>query len=249
MPSSDETGNESLPSIQISTRRSQACSILRDSIVQGRLAPGTKLISTPLAEQLGVSRTPLREALQVLEREGFVHRLPNGVLEVSGLAPRDLEELYAIRASLESIVAGSAAVHATAEQLAAMEVVLDRMRAAFRDEDSATLHEAGVRLHSLIQEASGLRFAGQLLDLVRGHLDRWRTHSTVMPGHAAEVLDEHVTIFTCLSGRRADAAAEAMREHVMHAWRAIRDGAGHANPSADGPALGKERKAILRGVG
>lgn len=247
MPSSDDTSNESLPSIQISTRRSQACQILRDSIVQGRLAPGTKLISTPLAEQLGVSRTPLREAMQVLEREGFVHRLPNGVLEVSGLAPKDLEELYAIRAALESIVAGSAATNVTAVQLAEMEAVLDRMRAAFHNGDSATLHEAGVRFHLLIQEASGLRFAGQLLDLVRGHLDRWRTHSTVMPGHAAEVLDEHIDTFHQLTLHDADAAARAMRDHVVHAWWAIRDGAGHANPR--GETASRESELAARAAG
>ena len=86
----------SLPPIEVSNRRSQAWRVLRESIVNGRLPTGTKLIGSQLAEQLGVSRTPLREAIQLLEREGFVKRLPSGVVEVVGLGLDEIEEVYAI---------------------------------------------------------------------------------------------------------------------------------------------------------
>jgi DNA-binding GntR family transcriptional regulator len=211
----------SLPPIEVSNRRSQAWRVLRESIVSGLLPSGTKLIGSQLAEQLGVSRTPLREAIQLLESEGFVKRLPSGVVEVVGLGLDQIEEVYAIRACLEGLTARYAALRASAEELAQLGQILAAMRGAVRRGERAEVDAGGAAFHRLIHRTSHLTFTVQQLATMRDHIDRYRAQTMAMPGRQDAVIEEHAEVVAWLDQRDGDRAEEAMRKHIWSAWLAI----------------------------
>jgi DNA-binding GntR family transcriptional regulator len=222
-----------LPPIEISNRRSQAWRVLRDSIVSGKLPAGTKLIGSQLAEQLGVSRTPLREAIQLLEREGFVRRLPNGVVEVVGLSHDEIEEVYAIRARLEGLATRYAAIRATAAELDELREILAAMRRAARRGKKADLDVEGVEFHEFIHRISRLRFAVQQLETMRDHIDRYRAQTISSPGRLDALLEEHAEVVRWMEARDPDKAEEAMRHHIWNAWLVINGGAAHRTTTDD----------------
>lgn len=225
MSSSPATIIAALPLVQVTTRRNQALGILRDSIIRGEVHPGTRLVSSVLAAQLGVSRTPLREALQLLEAEGFVTRGPTGVFEVTDLEDGDLEELFTLRAQLEALVARFAAERATPRDISALESALARMETCSEDGSFAgTSGEMlGAEFHSLLKQCARLRFTSMQLDVLSGHVDRYRVMAFNQPGRSHAAVDEHAEILACIKRRDGAAAAEAMHRHVWNAWLTVRE--------------------------
>lgn len=224
----------SLPPIEVSNRRSQAWRVLRESIVSGRLPTGTKLIGSQLAEQLGVSRTPLREAIQLLEREGFVKRLPSGVVEVVGLGLDEIEEVYAIRARMEGLATRYAALRATPEEIARLREILADMRRAVRRGKRAEVDADGAEFHGLIHRASHLTFAVQQLATMRDHIDRYRAQTLVLPGRQDAVIEEHAEVVQWLEQHDGDRAEDAMRKHIWNAWLTISGTSGSGYDTENG---------------
>jgi DNA-binding GntR family transcriptional regulator len=224
----------SLPPIEVSNRRSQAWRVLRESIVSGRLPAGTKLIGSQLAEQLGVSRTPLREAIQLLEREGFVRRLPSGVVEVVGLSADEIEEVYAIRARMEGLATRYAALRATPEELAQLAGIMADMRDAVRRGHQAEVDAGGAAFHGVIHRASHLTFAIQQLATMRDHIDRYRAQTIVLPGRQDAVIEEHAEVVRWLEEREGDRAEDAMRRHIWNAWLTISGASGSGYDTENG---------------
>ena len=224
----------SLPPIEVSNRRSQAWRVLRESIVNGRLPAGAKLIGSQLAEQLGVSRTPLREAIQLLEREGFVKRLPSGVVEVVGLGQDEIEEVYAIRARMEGLATRYAALRATPEEIARLGEILADMRGAVRRGNRAELDADDAEFHGLIHRASHLTFALQQLTTMRGHIDRYRAQTIAFPGRQDAVIEEHAEVLRWLERRDGDRAEDAMRNHIWNAWLTISRASGSGYDTKNG---------------
>lgn len=229
-----EDSLSSLPPIEVSNRRSQAWRVLRESIVSGRLPAGTKLIGSQLAEQLGVSRTPLREAIQLLEREGFVKRLPSGVVEVVGLGLDEIEEVYAIRARLEGLATRYAALRATPEEMDQLNDILADMREAVRRGSRAEVDAGGAEFHELIHHASHLTFAVQQLATMRDHIDRYRAQTIALPGRQDAVIDEHAEVVRWLEQRDGDRAEDAMRQHIWNAWLTISGASGSGYDTENG---------------
>jgi DNA-binding GntR family transcriptional regulator len=207
-----------LPTIEVSSRRTQAYRVLREAIVNGQIPVGSRLVASQLAEQLGLSRTPLREAIQLLEKEGFVRRLPTGIVEVVGLSRDEIEEVYAIRARLEGLAARYAALRATPEEIDRMQDVLSAMKRAARRGKPGELDLEGLEFHELIQRASRLRFAVPQLETMRDHINRYRARTIGSPGRAEAILEEHAEVLRWIKARDADRAEEAMRQHIWNAW-------------------------------
>lgn len=210
-----------LPPIEVSNRRTQAWRVLRDSIVNGKLPAGTRLVGSQLAEQLGVSRTPLREALQLLEREGFVRRLPTGVVEVVGLNLDEIEEVYAIRARLEGLATRYAALRATPAELEHVRAIRMSMERAAQLGQSDELDAEGIEFHEYIHRISRLRFAVEQLDTMRDHIDRYRAQTINSPGRSRAILHEHADVVRCMEARDGDSAEQAMIRHIWNAWLTI----------------------------
>lgn len=186
--------------------------VLRQQIISGALAPGDRLTELDLAANLGVSRTPIREALRLLLGEQLVERRATGGFRVAPLYTADVRGIYDVRALLEGLMAQDACQRMTEADLTTLRRQIERM-SLLRDHEDEVV-KLGREFHGQIEQLGSNRWCVQLLQQIRGHIDRFRTVSTRAPGRAAEAAEEHQKIYDALASGDADAAGEAMREHV-----------------------------------
>ena len=168
-----------------------------------------------LAEQLQVSRTPLREAIKLLLAEDLLQQLPAGGVVVPPLAVRDIEELYTCRAALEAIQAAEAARKAVAADLTAMNAIVERNALLVGFADDAM--ELGHRLHALIGDIADNAWANRLHEQVDGHMSRYRTLTNSTQQRRETALEEHRAIVAAISAGEPDLAGLAARDHVLAA--------------------------------
>jgi DNA-binding GntR family transcriptional regulator len=216
-------GPAGLDSLRVdrATLAGRALDALRAAIVDGRLQAGERYSVARLAERLEVSRTPVREALLVLERQGVVRFERNRGVRVLETTAHDLEEVFALRLLLEVPATRRACGLLEAAELAALDRELAAMErlAAEGDEGAFMAHDK--RFHEIILRASGNRrlatIVSQLRDLVR-----FRGASTVGRSRDLQaILAEHVVIRDALEARDAPAAAGAMRAHLLNTGRLL----------------------------
>jgi DNA-binding GntR family transcriptional regulator len=194
--------------------KDKAYQTLKDAILTLKLGPGTPLVETVLAKELGISKTPVRDALQELEREGFVTRVLFRGTYVTELNFKDLQEIFQLRAVLEGLATRLAAPLLTSQQLEQIEQKLTAAEAALAEGDLARCSELGRYLHDAVIE----NCANQRLILINRNLDdhmqRFRLTSDQIRGRLNKSLVEHRRILDGL--RRGDPAAaeQAMREHL-----------------------------------
>lgn len=185
---------------------------LRDAIIAGDLAPTTRLMEPELARWLGVSRTPLREAIRHLEAEGLLTTIPRVGTFVSEVNARDVEDTYAIRAVLEGLAARLAAMNPDPTKAATLAAILAEL--ARKTSDYRVYHEAAGRFHDAIFALSGNQRLQKLYWLLTHQITRFRTLSLAVPRRPEVSYREHRRIATAiLRGRRAE-AEQLMRAHV-----------------------------------
>lgn len=188
---------------------------LRSLIVERELPPGTPLSAPELAEQLGVSRTPVREAIATLVVEGLAVRSGTNRTMVAPVSVEELEHVYDTRARLEGLIASDAARRATESDIAelARQVdLMDRLR-----DDYTQVVRFGAEFHDALQRIGGNVLAENLLRIVRGHVDRYRDLTSQRPGRASQATDEHRAIFEAVRTHDPETAERVMREHILHA--------------------------------
>jgi DNA-binding GntR family transcriptional regulator len=193
---------------------------LRSMIVRLEFAPGDVLREDDLREQLGIGRTPIREALQRLEREHFVKVVPRQGIFVTGIDVSELSMLFETRSVLEPYAARLAALRGTDESWDAMEEALDRTVDAA---DGAELLAIDRTCHEIMWQAAGNRFLIDTLDMLYAQSDRlWHLYlaDVADPGHAVE---EHVAILNALRSSESDIAASLVDDHVASFDAQIRD--------------------------
>jgi len=196
-------------------QQADAYTLILAAIDEGIYRPGDRLVESELAERFGVSRTPIREALQRLETQSLLSRDGRSLI-VASLDHNQLAELYVVRAELEGLAARLAARHATAEEVR----VLRDMVAADRRlvDDPAALSRANKRFHKQIHLASHNRFLVQQLDLVHRSMALLATTSLAAEGRGDEALDEHGAIVEAVARGDGDGAAAALKTHISHAF-------------------------------
>jgi DNA-binding GntR family transcriptional regulator len=204
-----------------STLTTRALEALRAAIVDGRLVAGERYSVAQLAERFGVSRTPVREALLVLERQGVVRFERNRGVRVLETTAHDLEEVFALRLLLEVPATRRACELMDQGDLDALARELETMRALAAEGDEGAFMAHDKRFHEVILRASGnLRlaaFVSQLRDVVRH-----RGASTVGRGRDLEtILAEHVVVLDALRAGDPAAAARAMRRHLEETGRLL----------------------------
>jgi DNA-binding GntR family transcriptional regulator len=187
---------------------------LKRAILSAEIKPGERLLEAQLAQSLGVSRIPLREAIRKLERDGLVVAVPRRGVYASSLSPRDIDDVYAVRAVLEGLAARLAAEHRTEEQLARLDAVVAEMKAQAKRGDSNGLFATGRSFHELVLEASGNAKLVPLMELMRSQIERIRQLRMQVSSRTHDVYREYAAIRDAI--RRGDGAtAEAeMRAHV-----------------------------------
>lgn len=190
--------------------------LLRRQILQGRYKPGESVYESRIATDLRVSRTPVREALRQLEREGLV--ISNGSeLMIANPTRDEFVELYTCRAALEHIVAERAAQLATDADLAAMTAALDDARAAMADDDHALVVAANTRFHDAMVSAARMVSLRQLMDTIRGPILVARRH--VLAGSEAaeqEVWKEHTALLEAIRRHNPEEAQQLMATHMRN---------------------------------
>lgn len=186
--------------------------VLRGQIISGELSPGERLPEVELAAALGVSRTPVREALRLLLGDQLVERRTTGGFRVAPLDIADIRGIYDVRALLEGLLARDACGRLTDDDLLSLRQQIERM-SLLRDHEAEVV-KIGREFHGLIEQAAGNRWCLQLLQQIRGHVDRYRTISTRAAGRSAEAVAEHQEIYEALVAREPERAQALMRKHV-----------------------------------
>lgn len=177
--------------------------------------PGDRLVESDLAERFGVSRTPIREALQRLETQSLLTRDGRSLI-VASLDHTQMAELYVVRGELEGLAARLAARHATPEETRVLRDMLDADRKLLGD--PGAMSRANKRFHKQIHLASHNRFLIQQLDLVHRSMALLATTSLAAEGRGEDALAEHAAIVDAIAAGDGDAADQALREHISKAF-------------------------------
>jgi len=192
-----------------------AYALILDAIDQGMYRPGDRLVESELADRFGVSRTPIREALQRLETQSLLTRDGRSLI-VASLDHSQLAELYVVRGELEGLAARLAARHATPEEVRVLKTMLDEDQALVDDPEA--MARANRRFHKQIHLASHNRFLVQQLDLVHRSMALLASTSIAAEGRPTDTLKEHGRIVQAIEKGDGDAAAEALRVHISKAY-------------------------------
>lgn len=197
----------------------QAYEQVRTAILNGKFQPGEALFESRLADQLSMSRTPIREALQALSRDGFVQVIPERGYVLPRWSLDDLRELFELREMLEGLAARYAALRATPAQIAELERLCD----VYEQADGAEAWgRAGTAFHeALLAMARNGRLA-TMLDTVNAQVILTRRAVLAdVRGRRDEAIREHRALLEAIGARRADAAERLAREHVQLSYQAL----------------------------
>lgn len=194
-----------------------AAELIRSAIVDGRLEPGQRLKEGELARELGISRTPIREALLVLQTEGLIDAAPNRGATVRAYDADDLDDLYQLRAVLEGFAARLAAIRIGPGDLAELRTSCDRFVALRAEADVADLVAENVRFHAVVLAAAGSdRLSGMVEKVVQLPLV-YRSYHWYSPEQKLISEHYHRQLTAALTARDAERAERVMIEHVLEA--------------------------------
>jgi DNA-binding GntR family transcriptional regulator len=215
--------------------RDQTYFQLRKAILSGPMRPGTVLVQEQLAEQLGISRTPVRDALDRLANEGLVVRSPGGRIHVAPFSLEELHEKYAVRQALETLALRLAAPNLPGPPMLKLKALLEEMRQAISENQTQRVIQAGAAFHETIFIACGNTYLRQLLTTLSESIRRYRHTAIDMPGRASETLREHEQVVEHLSAGNISAAERAMEEHIARSQQRLERGIqpGRQTASAD----------------
>lgn len=202
-----------MPDLKVTQK--DAYGLILEAIDTGVYRPGDRLVESELAERFGVSRTPIREALQRLETQSLLTRDGRSLI-VASLDHNQMAELYVVRGELEGLAARLAARHATPEEVRVLSDMLEADRALVNDPKA--LSRANRRFHHQIHLASHNRFLVRQLDLVHRSMALLATTSLEVEGRPVGTLDEHAAIVRAITDGDGDAAYKALRDHISKAF-------------------------------
>lgn len=192
---------------------------LRSSILTGELTPGERLIETNLAEQLNVSRTPIREAIRRLQQESLITDDGGNGLRVATISVNDAIHLYDCRIALEKLSVTGACQYVTAAQLQAIEATIVQAEQPMPQPPSKQtglqMLELDCQFHRLIAESSGNHWLVALLDKVFDQMTLLRVQTTAHNPMVLEIREEHRRVFEAIAQRDGEQAAQAIQSHLI----------------------------------
>jgi DNA-binding GntR family transcriptional regulator len=198
--------------------RSEAYRQLRESILAGRYKNGESLTEQQVAQELGVSRTPVREAFGQLELDGLVSSIPNMGIVVQGLDEDDIHDLFEIRSQMETIAACKAARQMSEGQRKALHDAYERERASTGNNDDINqLQDLDSEFHELIFKGTSSRILIKILSSINVFTRQARSISLGTPGRSQQVLAEHGRILEAIMKQDGETARKRMGEHIEHA--------------------------------
>ncbi len=196
---------------------------IRGDILSGAYHENEELKENTLATELGVSRTPVREALRQLELEGLVTIIPNKGASVTGITKKDIHDIYMIRSYLEGLCAKWACEHITEDQIEDLEEVLYLSDFHARRNHYEQLVELDNKFHDLIYKASGSKILNHVLSDFHHYVERIRKITLSQPNRASKSSAEHASILGAIKERNGELAERLANEHIMNTIKNISD--------------------------
>lgn len=187
---------------------------LRQAIITGEFAPGERLMEIALANRLGVSRTPVREAIRKLELEGLVVMIPRKGAEVAKITEKDLRDVLEVRSSLEELAAELATERMNEEIKEKLEKALDDFKKAIDSEDNAAIADSDVEFHDIIFEATGNARLIQIISNLREQMYRYRLEYVKDTEYHTVLLNEHRELVKAMFEGKKDEARKIMKKHI-----------------------------------
>lgn len=206
---------------------------VRDMIIEGELAQGSRIHEGNLGRALGVSRTPLREALKFLASEGLIELVPARGAVVRRFTAKDVQDALAVLGSLEALAGRLACVHASDGQLARIRALHDRMMERYAVRDRLPYFKLNQEIHTEILAASGNAVLAYVHGILQARLKRIRYIGNEAPDRWAGAVADHAAIMEALERRDGDAVATALAAHMAASWERVRDSVVDA-PDGDG---------------
>ena len=201
--------------------REVVCESLREAIRSGVLKPGERIMEIQLAEELGVSRTPVREAIRKLELEGYVVMMPRRGTYVASMSIRDINEIFEIRTALESLSNGLAADHITDDELEHLQRLLVIIGGYIKEGNIEKIVETDIEFHDLLYHAARNERLVGIISNLRDQLTRFRTLSMSYPGRLEETLEEHRLIVDAIASGDRKAASRAAERHMENSEKTL----------------------------
>jgi DNA-binding GntR family transcriptional regulator len=196
---------------------------LREAIIRNRFKPGERLMETELADEMVVSRTPVREAVRKLEAEGYVVMIPRKGTYVAALSIQDVNDVFEIRAALEAMAAAQAAVRAGKEEIAAIREYIEAEAVLWESAELEKTVESDIQFHSLLYRASKNKRIESLINDLREQTHRLRSSTLSTPGRLKFALDEHRKILAAIEARDSQAAQAAALAHIERSREVMLD--------------------------
>jgi len=192
---------------------------IRDNILNGVYKEQDELRENTIGKELGVSRTPVREALRQLELEGLVTIVPNKGAYVTGITAKDVRDIYTVRSLLEGLCARWATEHITEEQLDELEEIVLLSEFHMKKEGHNNTEQIAIldgRFHAVLYEASNSRILGHVLTVFHRYVQMARKSSIVSEERARKSIREHKQILRAIRDKDADLAEQLANEHILH---------------------------------
>lgn len=202
------TMNEYLP------LRDVVFNTLRQAILRGELKPGERLMEIQLANKLGVSRTPIREALRKLELEGLVHMVPRKGAEVADITEKSLRDVLEVRKALEELSVQLACEKITEEEIDKLRRAAVRFKETLQDQDVTKIAEADVEFHDIIYMATDNQKLILLLNNLREQMYRYRVEYLKNEEAYDQLIAEHEELIENISKRNKEEATRIMCQHI-----------------------------------
>ncbi|MDR3541977.1 MAG: GntR family transcriptional regulator [Desulfosporosinus sp.] len=201
--------------------RDSVFSILRDAILDKKLAPGQRLVERNIAEQLGVSRTPVREAIRKLELERLVTHIPRKGVVVSGFTKADIIEILLIRASLEALICSIAATKIKPKEVERLELLVKEISDEHGRGNFKKSNQLNDKFHEIVYRAAESPRLYNLFNMLREYITKFTQVAYSKPGRPEEVWTEHNEIIEALRNHDSTLAEVAAKRHVENSSKAF----------------------------
>lgn len=196
---------------------------LREAILKGELKPGERLMELQLAAKLGVSRTPIREAIRMLEQEGLAVTVPRKGAEVAKMTEKDMEDVLQIREALDELAVSIACEQITREEIEELKETMREFEESAKTRDVRKIAGADVKFHDIIYQATRNPKLVNMLSNLREQMYRYRVEYLKDEKNYPMLVREHSQIVAGLSEKNKDKVTAAMHQHVRNQVMAVKE--------------------------
>ncbi len=194
---------------------------LKNAIIDQTIEPGSRLVESKISEMLGISRTPLREALHKLEREEWIEKTPSGGFQVVNLTRNDIEETFGIRSVLEAYAARLAAENYQEKDLIPLEKKMLEYQKCLEKKANDKLQKINTEFHDLLYALSRNPKLIKMINQLRAQISRFRQIILKQDDYAVESNEDHFKMLDAIKNRDGDAVEKLVRDHILKGKTAV----------------------------